>query len=80
MNVLNILGLNQYLISWIPTETKRGFHLEIWLNKKLKDWQIGYIQALMDSDYKRECFNLLRISQNVRNWNVLFKKKKRLKL
>jgi hypothetical protein len=83
LKVLELLRLEKYLIAWIPSKTKKGMHLEIWLKKKLKDWQIGYIQALMNSDYKRECFNLLRIASNSfknQSWNVLFKKKFKLKL
>lgn len=78
--VLQLLRLNKYVFYWHSEKSRKGIHLTIGISKKLANWKIGYIQALMNSDYKRECFNLLRISNNIKNWNVLFKKKIKLKL
>lgn len=73
--------LNLKIISSRMLRSQNGnFHWIIELEQSLNPIQTVAIQALMGSDWKRECFNLLRANQlkdkssTVKNhWNVLFK-------
>lgn len=59
--------------------TRNGFHVYIYLQKLISNASIVALQAILGSDYRRETFNLLRITKNPNNqyWNVLFNKKYR---
>lgn len=59
-------------------KTKKGFHLYLDTDKKIKDNDVCFIQLACNSDYKREVLNLLRLKRRGwqhDNFNVLFKKK-----
>lgn len=57
-------------------KTKRGWHYRIYLKEHLHDMDIVCLQAIMNSDYKRECFNFNRVKKGYpKNWNVLFNEK-----
>jgi len=56
--------------------TVKGYHMRILIdNPELCDPEIVLIQCLMGSDKKRECLNYLRVLNNTKHWNVLFKTK-----
>lgn len=66
--------------------TKHGIHVKIWVEQKLQPLMTIMIQALCNSDYARECFNLVRavnmldknkkFNKTIKEcWNVLFYKK-----
>ena len=76
IKVKNILGLDIIDID-IHKSTNGNYHILIEVLNPINDYEIICIQILMLSDYKRECFNLLRIHSNkfISNgveWNVLF--------
>jgi hypothetical protein len=59
-------------------KTKKGFHLYLHTDKKIKDNDICFIQLACNSDYKREVLNLLRLKRRGwqrDNFNVLFSQK-----
>lgn len=59
-------------------KSKHGWHITLNIKNKMNDHEIVCVQSLMGSDYKRECFNLLRVHSGKfpnQSWNVLFKKK-----
>jgi hypothetical protein len=58
-------------------QTKNGFHvyLNIYSKLVLLPNDLCCLQALFGSDFKRECFNLVRIKTGMAYWNVLFSKK-----
>jgi hypothetical protein len=63
-------------------ETKRGYHIELILNKVIYPYEIVFYQLLFNSDFTRECLNLRRIKLHIKNWNILYngkydKKKKK---
>jgi hypothetical protein len=72
---------------WKPNSRKSdyGWHVRISLEKPLPIYIIGYVQTLMGSDWKRECYNFIRIvnllTREIKskimseNWNVLFNRK-----
>lgn len=75
-NVIYFLRLDVYDCK--VQRTKRGWHVELYIKNKVNDWELVILQLLMQSDYKREMFNLLRVHSGKfknQSWNVLFKKK-----
>ena len=61
-------------------ETQHGYHVYVYLAENLDNWEIVAVQAILGSDFKRECFNLNRIKREPyknshRKWNLLFKRK-----
>lgn len=66
--------------------TTHGWHVLVWLDKKLTSGELACLQALCRSDWKRESLNLMRIISIrrsgidgfwARRWNVLFAEKLR---
>lgn len=58
-------------------------HIELDLLNDINDYELVFLQLAMQSDFKRECFNLLRVSSEAfsnQSWNVLFRKKFRIAL
>lgn len=71
---------------WKSSEKKPdyGWHVRLWVKETMPIYHLGYVQALMGSDWKRESYNFIRIvnllARNIKgvmreNWNVLFSKK-----
>ena len=56
-------------------KTKRGYHLELYIDKSLADFEIVFFQLLFLSDYIRETINLHRVKCKEKGWNVLFDEK-----
>lgn len=61
-------------------ETKHGFHVCLDVKTEQlngnKHYNTAFLQLLLCSDYKREAFNLRRVSNGAtENWNVLFQAK-----
>jgi hypothetical protein len=62
-------------------QTKKGFHTYLTVSSNKTDLlpkDIVCLQSLLGSDFKRECFNFLRVKSGMllnENWNVLFSKK-----
>jgi hypothetical protein len=71
--VESLLGLKE--INCKIRNTKHGYHWYIKIKETLTPIETCLIQTLMGSDYKRECFNLIRIKHHCKRWNVLFQKK-----
>jgi hypothetical protein len=74
--VIELLGLK--VKYWETYRTNGGWHHYIGVENRLSDLELCLIQALMGSDFKRECFNFLRIRSGKfagQSWNVLFKRK-----
>lgn len=64
--------------------TRRGWHVEIYSTLRLRSAEIVALQALLNSDFRREAFNLFRAHQlplaprfwqNMPNWNILHREK-----
>ena len=64
--------------------TRRGWHMEIYSTLSLKPAQMVALQAILNSDYRREAFNLFRVKQfalvprfwgALPNWNILHTEK-----
>jgi len=79
IRVCSILRLT-VLSSRVKRSRNGNFHWIIKIRENLTPMQIVCIQAIMGSDWKRECFNMLRASQLEdkselvnKHWNVLFK-------
>lgn len=56
-------------------ETKKGYHIELVIDSPLLDNKdIVFLQLFLESDYKREMFNWLRVRANevIPDWNILF--------
>ncbi len=58
-------------------KTKHGYHLYIEFNKKIPEIEMVLLQCLLGSDNFRELYNLERVKNKNRGWNVLFKVKKK---
>ncbi|RLF40497.1 MAG: hypothetical protein DRN12_05295 [Thermoplasmata archaeon] len=74
--VIELLGLK--VRYWEIYKTNNGWHHYIGVDNKLTDLEVVLVQALMGSDFKRECFNYLRVKSgkfSYDDWNVLFKRK-----
>lgn len=59
-------------------ETARGFHIYLWSEgEKPKPIEAVIVQLALDSDYRREMFNYLRVwsRKPPEHWNVLWKSK-----
>jgi hypothetical protein len=64
------------------TESRKGWHIEFIIQNPINDYEIVLLQLLLGSDWKRECFNLLRVHSGKfknQSWNILFKKKWRIR-
>lgn len=75
-NVIMFLRLD--VVNCNVVKTRRGYHIELEIKNKVNDYELVALQCLMQSDYKREMFNLLRVHSGKfpkQSWNVLFKKK-----
>jgi hypothetical protein len=51
-----------------------GYHLRIFVKNKIPNEALSFLQAILGSDPKRECFNWRRIQEikTMRVWNVLY--------
>jgi hypothetical protein len=65
-------------------KTRRGWHIEIFSTLSLCPAEMVALQAILNSDYKREAFNLFRVHQlplapqfwhALPNWNILHTEK-----
>ena len=56
-------------------ETIKGYHIYIDLDNFLSDLEICFYQLYLLSDRNRELYNLRRVLNNDKNFNVLFDKK-----
>jgi len=78
--VLHIIGFIK-LEDINVMQTKKGFHVYLAIESKkvvLLPSDLVCLQSLMGSDYKRECFNFLRVKSGLvldDSWNVLFNRK-----
>lgn len=75
-NVIYFLRLD--VVDCQVQRTRHGYHVQLEIRNKVNDFEIIILQCLMQSDYKREMFNLLRVHSGKfpkQSWNVLFKKK-----
>ncbi len=81
--VCRIVGLRP---SRIRTDrTARGWHVLVWLDKRLTSGELTAFQSLCQSDWKREALNLMRVVSIRRTrindgfwaarWNILFSEK-----
>lgn len=86
-HLFNFLIKKKFVISFFKLKiknievynTNRGYHVYIDVENKLELEDIIFIQAVMGSDFKRECFNWSRIKKpymDKTKINVLFKEKK----
>ena len=82
LKVKSILGLDINSVK-IEKSHSGNYHITFEVQNNLNDFEIVAIQAMMGSDYKRECYNLLRVASGKfknKEWNILFKKKINIKL
>jgi len=65
----------------IRSSTNGGMHVEIYIKPRIRldNKDIVILQLLLGSDRYREFFNWLRVKGKVKEWNILFDKKKRVK-
>ena len=72
---------------WKPSrKTDYGWHVKLETKERIPMYHLGYVQALMGSCWRRECYNFLRIVNLLtnpkikgairQNWNVLYSEKK----
>lgn len=81
--ICRIVGLRPSTIR--TDKTARGWHVLVWLDKRLTSGELAAFQALCQSDWKREALNLMRIVSIRRarirdgfwasRWNILFSEK-----
>ena len=77
IKVKSMLGLDITNII-IQKSHNNNHHILIEIQNKVNDLELVCIQALMNSAYKREIYNLLRVHSGKfkrQEWNVLFIKK-----
>lgn len=64
--------------------TRRGWHMEVYSTLTLPASEVVALQAILNSDYRREAFNLFRVHQlplaprfwhALPNWNILHSEK-----
>jgi hypothetical protein len=79
-HIIGFLRLNSVDVK----QTKKGFHTYLYIQSPkvlLNPIDLAFLQSLMQSDYKRESFNFLRIKSGVglfnNEWNVLFSEKRK---
>lgn len=80
--IITLLKLDILFVEVHRSQNKK-YHIILHCANKITDYELVCIQALMGSDYKRECFNLLRVKSNKfkkQSWNVLFLKKFQINL
>ena len=53
-------------------ETAKGYHVYVEVIGELDNKDLIIVQLALGSDYIRELYNLRRVKNCVRNWNVLF--------
>jgi len=56
-------------------KTRRGYHIEFILNKKILPYEVIFYQLLFLSDPNREVFNLRRLrfkNHHIDEWNILY--------
>lgn len=77
LSLFNIIALR--FLDCDVRQTKKGYHVRLTVKTSQlngnKDYNTAFLQLLLDSDYKREAFNLRRVSNGEENWNVLFEYK-----
>jgi len=76
-DALSLLGIKPLRASVF--RTANGFHVYIHIKGSLTDMETVALQVILGSDYRRECFNLMRVrSNNFKDgsWNILFSRKK----
>ena len=59
--------------------TKGGYHIYIWVNNKLSNFDIVFLQLAFGSDFRRECYYHRKIRKKIilpkRGWNIFFFRK-----
>lgn len=56
-------------------ETRKGFHIYIYVDQELDPIETALIQQLLGSDRNRGVFNYIRIKRGFKKWQVLYKRK-----
>jgi len=59
-------------------ETKKGYHIELYLNKRILSYEVIFFQLFFLSDYMRELFNARRLRfrrTSIDKWNILHEAK-----
>ena len=56
-------------------ETGKGYHIHGVILGDVDDKDVIIIQMALGSDYLRELYNLRRVRNGIKNWNVLFSSK-----
>lgn len=80
MAVARILGIRPHAACW--TRTRRGWHVSIRWDRAFDRLALVSLQAILGSDLKRECLNLMRALADpapaewaARRWNILYSRK-----
>ena len=60
--VIRILRLDVGDIETKPSPSGKGYHVIIDMKREIPDLLAITLQSLMGSDYKRECYNLIRVA------------------
>lgn len=56
-------------------ETRKGFHIYIYVDQELDPIETIALQQLLGSDRNRGVFNYIRVKRGFRKWQVLYKRK-----
>lgn len=56
-------------------DTKHGYHLYLYLDNILTNFDILIIETLLGSDFKKQLYNYLKMKNGTENWDVLFEEK-----
>lgn len=56
-------------------KTRAGHHIELWIDRKLMDYETVFFQLFFGSDDIRELFNIGRVRRKEKDWNKLYSAK-----
>jgi hypothetical protein len=78
LDCVGILRLSAEISDLRAFRTNRGIHIRFNITREMSEIEALCLQALMGSDFKRECFNFIRYRNNPGNFsrnNILFARK-----
>lgn len=56
-------------------ETNHGYHIYLYLDNILTNFDILMIESLLGSDFRKQLYGYLKVKNGTKNWDVLFKEK-----
>jgi len=71
--IIKNLGLK--VDSIVCYDTRHGYHIYLYLDNILTNFDMLIIESLLGSDFRKQLYNYLKMKNGTENWDILFEEK-----